>query len=229
MFTEAMLAAFHAADEALFKDLVRAHNNRLLRFCRFFARSQDEEMEFTQRTWVLAWERRRDYKGAGSFAGWLFRLARSVCLREVAENRRFESVDLHPELRVTTPYHPQQALTKQEREDVLVSLVLSLPPRQRAVVLMRYLARWSTAETAEILHCAPGTVRAACFQARESLKKRAPKGGFYTRESECNPVVVERTATLCDAASDATRLHLSQAVETRAPKDGGGTQNSHIG
>jgi RNA polymerase sigma factor (sigma-70 family) len=50
------------------------------------------------------------------------------------------------------------------------ALLAGLPPRQRATVVLRYLADLSVDEVARALHCAPGTVKAATSAALRHLK-----------------------------------------------------------
>jgi RNA polymerase sigma factor (sigma-70 family) len=45
--------------------------------------------------------------------------------------------------------------------DALVRLLLQLPPRQRAVIMLRYWEQLSEAETAAVLGCSAGTVKSA--------------------------------------------------------------------
>ncbi|GGD12042.1 SigE family RNA polymerase sigma factor [Nocardioides daphniae] len=48
--------------------------------------------------------------------------------------------------------------------------VLALPPRQRAVVVLRYYEGLSEREIADALGCAPGTVKASAHRALRSLR-----------------------------------------------------------
>jgi RNA polymerase sigma-70 factor (sigma-E family) len=53
----------------------------------------------------------------------------------------------------------------------LVDVLLSLPYRQRAVLVMRYWGDWSEADIAEALHCRPGTVKALASRGLARLRK----------------------------------------------------------
>lgn len=56
-----------------------------------------------------------------------------------------------------------------DRADLLRAL-LSLPTRQRATVVLRYLAGMSERETAAVLRCSQGTVKSQTFRALHTLK-----------------------------------------------------------
>lgn len=59
--------------------------------------------------------------------------------------------------------------------DALWSFVLSLPKKQRAVVVLRYYEELSEAETAEVLGISVGTVKSQCSRALAALRARAPR------------------------------------------------------
>jgi RNA polymerase sigma-70 factor (sigma-E family) len=58
-----------------------------------------------------------------------------------------------------------------EERDALWSAVLSLPPRQRAVVVLRYYEGLSESEIAETLDCRPGTVKSQASAAMTRLRQ----------------------------------------------------------
>ena len=55
--------------------------------------------------------------------------------------------------------------------DELWRLVLRLPPRQRAVIVLRYYEDYDDATIAELLHCAQGTVRTQAKRALDKLQQ----------------------------------------------------------
>jgi len=57
--------------------------------------------------------------------------------------------------------------------DALVRLLRQLPPRQRAVVVLRYWEQRTEAETAELLGCAEGTVKSAAARGLRRLRELA--------------------------------------------------------
>ncbi|GAA4674970.1 SigE family RNA polymerase sigma factor [Nocardioides nanhaiensis] len=58
--------------------------------------------------------------------------------------------------------------------DALWQLVRSLPPKARAVVVLRYYEQLTEAETADVLGISTGTVKSQCSRALATLRDRAP-------------------------------------------------------
>ena len=56
----------------------------------------------------------------------------------------------------------------------LWDVVQSLPPKARAVVVLRYYEQMSEAETADVLGISVGTVKSQCSRALASLRERVP-------------------------------------------------------
>jgi RNA polymerase sigma-70 factor, ECF subfamily len=163
------VARLHSGDERFFADLVLEHSVQVRRHCRHFAIDSDDEQDLVQATWVLVWENRRTYSGRGSFAGWLRRLARTVCTRAARRRPVTICVDDVEVLFEPVREDAQHALERQNLEDDQLDLVMSLPKRRRAVVLARLCAGLSTEETAVMLQCRPGTVKATLHKAIKSL------------------------------------------------------------
>lgn len=65
--------------------------------------------------------------------------------------------------------HGDLAVNQADRDEVLAALA-RLAPRQRACVVLRYYEDLSIEETAEILNCAPGTVKSQAARGLQALR-----------------------------------------------------------
>lgn len=89
------------------------------------------------------------------------------------------------------------AVAEVDLRDALVRLLVQLPPRQRAVIVLRYWEQLSEAETAALLGCSAGTVKSATSRALQRLRELAeswPDAGAADaaaappRDAPCGPV-----------------------------------------
>lgn len=71
-------------------------------------------------------------------------------------------------LDVVDPARPERAYDDQ---DLLAGALAALPPRQRAVIVLRYYAGYSEAEIAATLGCSAGTVKSQSAKARQTLRR----------------------------------------------------------
>jgi RNA polymerase sigma-70 factor (ECF subfamily) len=103
-----------------------------------------------------AWERWPRVQAMESPAGWVFTVARNL-LRKGARRRAQEQA-----LTVAVPTAP-------EIDVALWETVRALPPRERELVALRYVAGLTEKETAATLGIAPGTVARGLHDARARL------------------------------------------------------------
>jgi RNA polymerase sigma-70 factor (sigma-E family) len=68
---------------------------------------------------------------------------------------------------------PVDAIAEVDLRDALVRLLLQLPPRQRAVLVLRYWEQLTAAETAAVLGLPEGTVKSAASRGLRRLRELA--------------------------------------------------------
>lgn len=172
---EDLLARFHAGEEKLFEALVDQHTPRLLLVARAFSSHEEEARDLVQETWVRAYRKRRSYRSAGSLFGWLAAVCRSIALNRLraAGRRPADRLDDHASAAVAASGGPGVAGAEIDAEAVRRNLhraLLELGERRRQVVLLRLVEGRTTAETAERLGIAEGTVKATLHQALAALR-----------------------------------------------------------
>ncbi len=142
-------------------DLVRA----LSLMCRDDALGQDAAQEALA-TVVARWAR---VSRMASPKGYAYRVgvnaAKDALRRRAREQRPAVSVQSAATTRPSVP--DDEAVADRL---ALADALRRLPPRQRLAVALRYLGDLSVSDTAAAMRCRPGTVRALCHQATQSLQ-----------------------------------------------------------
>ncbi|HVU52940.1 MAG TPA: RNA polymerase subunit sigma-70 [Polyangia bacterium] len=181
------------APPAELRDAFARHRPDLLRHCYRMLGSFADAEDLVQDVLLRAWRARATYAGDAPLAHWLMRIATNACLTALARGRRRELPQLdrepgHPleELeaaRWITPapdakLFPDPAAAAEAREEValaFIALLQRLPPRQRAVLLLKDVVGWSSEEIAEALALTVSSVSSALHRARETVATR-PRG-----------------------------------------------------
>jgi RNA polymerase sigma factor (sigma-70 family) len=126
--------------------------------------SRETGEEIAQEVLVRVWSSWEKVSGLLAPRTWAFRigfnLANSWWRRQLIE-RRHRSLQTDEDVAESNDVGDLLALRE---------AVTSLPRRQRAALVARYFADLSVAETAELLGCAPGTVKALTSQAISRLQ-----------------------------------------------------------
>jgi RNA polymerase sigma-70 factor (sigma-E family) len=158
-----------ATADAEFADWMSARQGALMRTAYLLTGGQQSAEDLLQATLTklyLAWDRIADRQHVDAYARRaLVNEHRSTWRRA---SRRLEVLsDAPPE----TGHQPAEY--DGEREAVW-RFVQSLPPRQRAVIVLRYYEDLSEAETADLLGISTGTVKSQASRALASLRERVP-------------------------------------------------------
>jgi RNA polymerase sigma-70 factor (ECF subfamily) len=156
-----LIARAAAGDAAAFDALVRAHQSRLRGFLRRMARGDVALADdLAQETFLEAWRKIAQYRGAGSFAGWLSRIGWSRFLME-ARKHKPELLDDIPERSIDTS--PDAKLD-------LESAMRRISAAERAALTLCYAQGYSNEEAAAILDMPLGTVKSHILRGRDRLR-----------------------------------------------------------
>ncbi|HEX2025943.1 MAG TPA: RNA polymerase subunit sigma-70, partial [Actinomycetota bacterium] len=155
-----------------------------------------EAEDAVQETLLRAWKNLDGFEGRSSLRSWLYRIATNVCLDMLqGRQRRARPVDLGSAGTADTPLGPALAEDRwiepipdtaapsspddpaemaESREGIRLAFVAALqllPPRQRAVLILREVLQWRAAEVAELLGTTVASVNSALQRARAALAK----------------------------------------------------------
>jgi RNA polymerase sigma-70 factor (ECF subfamily) len=159
--------------------------------------SFEEAEDAVQETMLRAWRARASFDGTQPRA-WLYRIATNTCLDAIrTRRRRPTAITSFEDMPWLQPY-PDQLLddvapAEHEPDAVIVAretielaflaVIQLLPPRQRAVLIMRDVLEWSAAETADALEMTVAGVNSALQRAKATLRAQ-PEDRFARRTTE---------------------------------------------
>lgn len=158
-------------DNTAFDTLALAVQDGIYRFALSRGLSRHDAADATQETLMRAFRARRNWRAGNSVTSWLFGIAMNV-VREILRRRQRRPVEgLDLEHLISHGDHQRDSLEQKERRQALAKALAALPPRQQEAVACRYLMDMTLKETADVMGCAEGTVKAAVFAALENMKK----------------------------------------------------------
>jgi RNA polymerase sigma-70 factor (ECF subfamily) len=177
-----------------FARVTSQHRRELLAHCYRMSGSVHEAEDLVQETYLRAWRAYDKFEGRSSVRTWLYRIATNTCLTELEGRARrplptglggpsdHPEGDLAERSEVLWLEPVPDALVMPERGDpadvvaaketvrlALVTTLQHLPPRQRAVLVLRDVLRFSAAEVAELLDTTPAAVNSLLQRARAEL------------------------------------------------------------
>jgi RNA polymerase sigma-70 factor (TIGR02960 family) len=187
--TDEGVASAIAGEESAFAALTERHRRELHVHCYRMLASFDEAEDAVQETFLRAWRSRDSFDGSSLFRAWLYRIATNVCLdmlrrstRRLTTMRSFAEVPWlqpYPDrlLDEVAPRDDQPDAVVVERETIELAFLAAmqvLPPRQRAVLIVRDVLGWPASETASLLGTSVAAANSALQRARATMQEHLP-------------------------------------------------------
>jgi RNA polymerase sigma-70 factor (ECF subfamily) len=190
------VSAAHSRDEDAFRALVETHRAALFAHCyRMLGSLQDAE-DALQDTLFNAWRGLSGFDGRSGLRWWLYRVATNTCLDAIARRpkrvlpiargprdgaaREGLSADalwmeLYPDQLLGPEDGYATEASYEQREAVELAFVMALqhlPPRQRAVLVLRDVLGFSAKEASRSLRTTVTSVNSALQRARKAVDER---------------------------------------------------------
>jgi RNA polymerase sigma-70 factor (ECF subfamily) len=219
-----LLTQARAGDGEAFGELVEPYRRELQVHCyRFLGSAQDAE-DAVQETLLAAWRGLGGFEGRASVRTWLYQVATSRCLHALRSASRRPPMN-SPDLGLPEPTRAGEVAWLEPYPDVLldgvadlapgpearyeareaislafVTALQLLPPRQRAVLILRDVLGFRAAEVAGMLDTTQESVTSALKRARATLARQpAPPAGHPAPPPPGSAVEQELAARLAHA------------------------------
>jgi RNA polymerase sigma-70 factor (ECF subfamily) len=190
--------------ESAFAALVERHRGELQVHCYRMLGSFEDSEDLVQETFLRAWRKRASFslRGTSSFRAWLYRIATNACLDVLRTRPRrilppqvappgdpaalpSPPADLpwlqpYPD-RLVEPIAPADdepgavVVARETIELAFLAAIQHLPPRQRAVLILRDVLGWSAKDTAALLEASIASANSALQRARATLRDHLPE------------------------------------------------------
>ncbi|MGC8802992.1 MAG: RNA polymerase sigma factor [Bacteroidales bacterium] len=164
--------------------LYRMYAGKMWVVCRRYAMDIEQAKDILQEGFIVVFEKINQYKGSGSFEGWMRRIFVNLALAEYRKRRLFfyDTNEL--------PLQPMPDISEEEQDTManiseteLLEIIASLPPQYRIVFNLYAIEEMSHKDIAHILGISEGTSKSNLFRAREWLKKRIAEKNAGVRHS----------------------------------------------
>ncbi|WP_139979991.1 sigma-70 family RNA polymerase sigma factor [Nocardioides litoris] len=172
-----------------FDQLTARYQRELMAHCYRMSGSVHEAEDLVQETFLRAWKASASFQGRSSVRTWLYRIATNVCLTNLegkprrplpaglgtSDQMAGDALEENHEIAWLEPV-PDAAVVVAERDTLRLAFIAALqhlPARQRAVLVLRDVLRWSAKETAEALDTTVPAVNSALQRAHAQLGEKA--------------------------------------------------------
>ncbi len=211
-------------DDRAYGELVDPHRRGLHAHCYRMLGSLEDADDAMQEALLRAWRGLGRFQGRSSLRTWLYTIATNACLQLVRRRpgrvlprehgpsagtsaqggvplAETVWIEAYPEEPVATA--PSPGARYEERETLelaFVAVLQHLPPRQRAVLLLRDVLDFSAREAATLIDASVPSVNSALQRARETIRQRAPD---RSQQATLRELGDERSRALVEAYIEA--------------------------
>lgn len=170
-------------DQLAFEILVRRYSTPLFNFiCRFLG-DYDQACDVSQQVFLRFYTSLPNLSTGEPFKPWLFQVARNCCVDELRRRKRYaihfsqlESENSEGELTFLADMPdpgplPEELMERHDVQDYLHRAIDALPPKFRAVVILRYMSQLSFSEIGRTLNMPEATAKTYFHRAKVLLRK----------------------------------------------------------
>lgn len=176
-----LLAAHVRGDRDAFGLLFRRHRDRLWAVALRTMGNREDAADGLQDGMIAAYRRAGSYRGDAAVTTWLHRVVVNACLDRIRAGkvRRTEALPDDLDDRgdrgslvsadPSATADPADVAVRDERRRAVLEALGTLPPEQRAALVLVDMEGYPVAEAAEVLNCPVGTVKSRCSRGRARL------------------------------------------------------------
>ncbi len=168
-----LLARHVEGDPDAFGEIVRRHRDRLWAVALRTLGDREEAADAVQDALVSAYRAAHTFRGQSAVTTWLHRITVNACLDRArkAASRKTSPVDDTERLdQLLEPHESAEApVERQDLHRQLIEALGTLPPDQRAALVLVDMQGYPVAEAAEVLDVPAGTVKSRCARGRARL------------------------------------------------------------
>ncbi|MFJ2828600.1 sigma-70 family RNA polymerase sigma factor [Streptomyces sp. NPDC087263] len=188
------------------EDEFAQYRGDLVAYCYRMLASLHDAEDAVQETYLRAWRGFAEFEQRSSVKTWLYRIATRVCLNALKHSSRrmvpsavgapgTDPDDLAAQAPEATWLEPFPDLmlnadpalvvgTRQSLRLAMVAALQHLPPRQRAVLILRDVVAWQASEVADLLETTTAAVNSSLQRARTEIAKLAPAEDQFSEPDE---------------------------------------------
>ncbi len=156
-------------DEAAARTLYDENVDRVYRLAYRMSGDEDLAREFTQESFVRAFQRLHQFRGQAALGTWLHAITVSVTLNGLRKVKRHRSREV--ELDAAAPGQTRPVAVEPDLKQRLHQAIDGLPEIYRMVFVMHDVEGYTHEEIGETLDVAAGTSKARLFRARRILRE----------------------------------------------------------
>ena len=170
-----------AGEEEAFQQLVLKYQQKVYGVALGILRSHEDALDVAQEVFIKAYNKLGRFRGGSAFYTWLYRIAVNLAIDCRRKKMKVGTVDFDEEIldddkrsdfkQSNIRYNPRTMAEGTELRQQIMAAIESLPPDQKATIMLRELEDMSYEDIAKVMKCSKGTVMSRLHYGRKKLQE----------------------------------------------------------
>lgn len=161
-----------SGDTKAFSELYHRYHHRILHYCQYLLKSQDEAFDVSQDVFLRAMEKLYGLKNPVTFAAWLFSIARNSCIdrsRLLSHFHQEPDENQLPAGCIAEEPGEEEYLEKEERFNQVFQLLDNLSSESKQILVMKYMDNYSIEQIQAHFHIGESAVKMRLARAKHRV------------------------------------------------------------
>lgn len=171
----ALIERFQSGDATAFEPLVNKYRDKVYDIAYYYTHDVEDAYDLSQEVFERAFKALGGFRRKSSFYTWLYRIAKNAGIDYVRKRSRLQTVPIeewtysYESISTESSESPAEEVELEELKRQIARAIDQLPPKQRAVFIMKRQQELSLEEIAQILGRSVGTIKAHLSHATHKL------------------------------------------------------------
>jgi RNA polymerase sigma-70 factor (ECF subfamily) len=164
------MRAIAAGDIKVYRAVVEAYMADVYRFSLSIVGDRGRAEDATQETFLRLWVQAERWKPIGGVKGWLFKIARNLCLDDLRARKNHVDLESLKGVLTDAAPGPREAVSAAQNARIIRAALAQLAPRQRMAITMVHYLGHGQAETAQAMALSVDALESLLRRGRARLK-----------------------------------------------------------
>ena len=156
-------------DEQALTELIRRLSPELFAFTNRMLNNPDDARDILQETFVRVWEKSHQYQERSAVKTWVTSIALNLCYSHLRKQKRWTTVLIDDVRGLFSDSDPQQDMERSYQRSLLEEGLVTLTPRQKAVLTARIYQDLPFSDIAQAVGCSENSAKVHFHEAKKRL------------------------------------------------------------
>lgn len=161
-------------DSGALSELYNRYYKKVFQKCQSMVKDPDEAFDLAQEALIKAFDNLKNFRGDSSFSTWLYIIAHRHCLESLRRSNKkiVKNLDYTLEDSVKPSVETDQdSMDRYEMENIMVSLINSLPADEKELLLLKYSKGESIESLQHLFHLSASAIKMRLKRSKEKLNQ----------------------------------------------------------